>query len=184
MQHANDDIQKYWKALREDGEPAALKFLFDHFYGMLFSYAAKLLRRDALAKDALQNTFADLWQYRSRLSPDVAVKPYLIRAVRNHCAKLLRKHGPFAEIETLGQLLCFEPEELKLAGNTALQKKKLADALNSLSPRQREIVFLKYYEGLSYREIAEVLDINYQSVVNHAHKAILRMRERNDLNFF
>ncbi|MCO6476314.1 MAG: sigma-70 family RNA polymerase sigma factor [Phaeodactylibacter sp.] len=183
MQHAND-IQKNWRALRENGDPAALKFLFDHFYSPLFAYAVKLLQREALAKDALQNTFADLWQYRRRLSSDVVVRAYLFRAVRNHCCRLLRKQDSFVEIDRLGQQLAFEPEELQLKDAHLRQKQMVARALNNLSPRQREIIFLKYYENLSYQEIAEVIDINYQSVINHAHKAILKLRERNDLNFF
>lgn len=183
MQHAND-IQKNWKALRQEGAPAALKFFFDHFYEPLYGYAMKLLGREALAKDALQNTFADLWQYRKSLSPEVIVKAYLFRAVRNHCTRLIQKNQPYQKVEALCQQLSFDPEELILEDTSMLQKKKIAEALNKLSPRQKEILYLKYYENLSYQEIAEVSAINYQSVVNHAHKAIRKLREREDLKFF
>ncbi len=179
-----DDIHKNWKTLREHGSPAALKFLFRHFYDPLFHYAARVLQREDLAKDAIQNTFADLWHYRSRLSPDVAVRAYLFRAVRNHCARLFQKHRPHQKVERLAQQLSFEPEELKLKEAPPPLKIKITEALNRLSPRQREIIYLKYYENLSYQEIAEVLQINYQSVVNHAHKAILRLRQEDALNFF
>ncbi len=184
MQKASGDIERHWKGLCEDGEPQALQALFFLFYDDLFAYTFRLLKTSDLARDAIQNAFADLWQYRHKLAADAVVKAYLFRAVRNHAIKLLRAQRPTIPVEDIEHQLFFEPEELQLESATHLQKQKITTLLNDLSPRQREILYLKFYDNLSYQEIAEVLDINYQSVVNHAHKAILKLRQHKDLKFF
>ena len=56
------------------------------------------------------------------------------------------------------------------------QKQMLQDALENLPTRQKEILFLKYYNGMSYEEIEEILSINYQSIRNHIYRALERLR--------
>jgi RNA polymerase sigma factor (sigma-70 family) len=69
-------------------------------------------------------------------------------------------------------------EELMIHFETDREKKsQLALALQSLSERQKEAVYLKFYDGLSNTEIAEVMQINVQSVYNHVSEAIAEMQE-------
>lgn len=56
-------------------------------------------------------------------------------------------------------------------------RKYLARLLNSLTGRQKEIVYLRYYEDLSYQEISELLSINFQSVANHLQRAFETLRK-------
>ena len=177
MQHPCD-IEEIWASLlQNDSAESALEQLFQLFYDDLFAYACKLLGQGASAQDAIQNTFADLWYYRRRLQPDVAVRAYLFRSVRNHSVNILQKQPSALPIEAIAGQLRFEAAELVLHDADAAQKYALVQALNGLSPRQREILFLKFYDNLDYAEIAAILEINYQSVVNHAHLAIRRLRE-------
>ena len=53
---------------------------------------------------------------------------------------------------------------------------KLMECVNSLPNRQKEAIFLKYYEGLTYEEIENVMSLNYQSVVNLIHKGINNLK--------
>ncbi|GJM31619.1 MAG: DNA-directed RNA polymerase sigma-70 factor [Saprospiraceae bacterium] len=184
MLKSSANIKKHWETLCQEGKPEALQALFDHFHDDLYAYTTRLLNSSSLAKDAIQNTFADLWQYRNRLAQETVVKAYLFRATRNHAIKLLRKNRPTVNLEDIAQQLHFEPEELYLEEASLLQKQKITAILNTLSPRQREILYLKFYDNLDYQEIAQVLEINYQSVVNHAHKAIQRLRNNKELRFF
>lgn len=178
-------FEQKWQDLRERGDPAALAFFFHQFYDELYFYCLKLSEEPSLAKDAVQNTFVDIWAYRLSLSPVSSPRLYFFRAVRNHCIKLLQKNNPRLDLESVAEQMTFQPEELEFDNAPNPIKTQLARALNELSPRQREIIYLKFYDNLEYREIAEVLQINYQSVVNHAHKAIIRLRQCDGLkNFF
>src|SRR5690625_7520840 len=56
------------------------------------------------------------------------------------------------------------------------QKQDLRDALDLLPERQKEVLFLKYYNGMSYDEIEEILAINYQSIRNHIYRALQKLR--------
>lgn len=53
---------------------------------------------------------------------------------------------------------------------------KLKSLLTSLPKRQQAVIFLKFYEGLSIEEIAEIMDMNRQSVSNLLHRAILNLK--------
>jgi RNA polymerase sigma-70 factor (ECF subfamily) len=61
------------------------------------------------------------------------------------------------------------------------QQNALFKELNTLSPRQKEIVYLKFYNELSYQEIAEVTSLNYQSVRNYMHQALMALRKKKSL---
>ena len=59
----------------------------------------------------------------------------------------------------------------------AEKQEMLASLLNELTPRQKEIIYLRYYNGLDNEEISEVLNISYQVVHNTLYKAFKRLRE-------
>ena len=72
----------------------------------------------------------------------------------------------------------FTPEEmLTHQESESFKTKNLAALLNKLPKRQREVIYLKYYYNLNTKQISEVMEVNYQSVVNFMHKAIKRLRE-------
>ena len=80
--------------------------------------------------------------------------------------------------------LRIDPVELKLKDYGKELKTSIQSSLAELSPRQREILYLKYYNNLDYIQISEVLEINYQSVINHVYKAIKKLRKSKILQFY
>ena len=72
----------------------------------------------------------------------------------------------------------FSSEELKIKQEfTAIRLALLTKLLNALSLREKEVVYLKYYSGLKTTEIAEVMEISYQSVLNTLQKAFVKLRK-------
>jgi RNA polymerase sigma factor (sigma-70 family) len=68
-------------------------------------------------------------------------------------------------------------EDILINEETNIQlQQQIARILNGLPKRQREILFLKYYDGWSYGQISEISGIKYQSVVNHVHRAVTQIR--------
>ncbi len=169
--------QNLWEAMLQ-GDLTALEQLYAHFHADLYHYALKLTEQVDLAEDAVQDVFVDLWNYRKQLPLVNAPKFYLIRSVRNQCLKLIKKQNRFTDLDNASPFeILIRPEELQLKDNSEATKNALAIAMAALSPRQREIMYLKFYNNLDYEELAEVLDINYQSVVNHIHKAMIKLRK-------
>ena len=73
----------------------------------------------------------------------------------------------------------FSAEELMIEQEiVCFKQKSIVKLLNELSSRQKEVLYLKYYSDLSIDEIANVLEINYQSVLNLIHKGIKKLREK------
>src|SRR5699024_11598745 len=71
----------------------------------------------------------------------------------------------------------FSKEDLMIHYEIAEEKKgQLVQAINQLNSRQKEALFLRYYHGLTNREIADVMKINHQSVKNNLYRALKNVR--------
>jgi len=169
-----------WDQLRE-GRQSALKEIYNAYFDVLINYGMRMSARHELVEDSVQELFVDLWNMRSGLSPTDSVKNYLICSYRR---KLIRKLkiGPEQTDETiLNNQESPEPDFLNFliqdedAG--ALQR-KLAAAMDTLSSRQKEAIFLKYNEGMDYDQLCEAMDLKYQSVRNLISTGIARLREQ------
>lgn len=175
------DDTHLWKGVL-NGDRRALSQLFKRFYPPLFNYGLKLYAREELVKDSIQELFYTIWEKRNQLSDVEYVRSYIyssfrrtvfrqaeIESVRNKRDKAYSEES-FRELVNKEQLMILN--ELKRE-----QKRKLQNALQTLSKRQKEAVFLKFQNGLSNQEIALVMDVNKQSVYNYIHRAIAALQE-------
>ena len=170
-----------WQALQQ-GDEQALKTLYDRYRDPLYQYAVKITGNAEVALGELQNLFVQLWQSRHKLSEARSVKAYLFISLRRLLFHQMQRERRYKfqmqQWTVLGTDITFSPEEILIFDERAqLKKEYVAQLLNTLTPRQREIIYLKYYEGLSLQEIADTLTINYQSVVNHLNRAFLKLKE-------
>ena len=164
-----------WKHFRS-GDRKALAAIFNEHYDSLYYYGKKLVQDEDLVKDSIQNLFLKVWTTRHKLMAIRFVRPYLLKALRRHIADQViaqnRKnilhghfHGDFQ--------ITFSHEDFLIALQTSHeQSEALARSLNSLAARQREAIFLKFYEDLDYARIAEVMALNVQSVRNLIHQSL------------
>lgn len=180
----SDSRQKKISIRLQQGDLHALELIYQEFHAELFFYALKLTGQRSMAEDAVQDTFVNVWRYRKKLGPVKSLRFYLFRSLRHRSIKLLKSQHRFTWLGGSPHLaITIEPEELRLNDESEEVKARVKKALLLLSSRQREIVFLKFYENLTYNEIADLLDINYQSVVNHVHQAIQKLRKSNTLKY-
>ena len=170
-----------WIQFRE-GEKNALGSLFELYYDDLYAYGMKLTGNEELVRDSIQDLFVKLWESRNRIKTVKQVKPYLIRAFRNLTIdqSRLAEKVPIqnVSISELPELLYFEPEDFKTEAEFAQdQISKLLNALNELPPRVREAVYLRYFTGLNYDELATVMNVTVQSARNLIHQGIKSLKE-------
>ena len=122
-----------------------------------------------------------LWDRKEYLGEVRSVKAYLLASLRRKILKTLNLERKTESIDYLqdvpipGVQMSIE-ESIILKELKDHQKQMLQDALENLPTRQKEILFLKYYNGMSYEEIEEILSINYQSIRNHIYRALERLR--------
>lgn len=170
-----------WKSYRE-GDKQALGTLAERYYRTLRRYGLKFMIDEAAVEDCIQDLFLQLWQNRLQINDTTSVKHYLFKSLRSHVIQYLRveKHFSHQELDWDSSL----PEEID--AETLLIQEEVAQfqvnelkrQLQTLPAREREALYLKYYENLSVAEIAEMMNVNRQSVSNFLQKALSKLRSR------
>ena len=171
--------QKQWR-LFLTGDEQALSAIFRTYHDDLFNYGMKLAGNTEIVKDSIQEMFLKLWRNRRSLSETSKIKPYLFKALRRHIEDYLAIYNRYYFTDK--PLLEFEVQistEDFIINNQVSEEnqKKVLEVLKQLSPRQREAIYLRYFENLEFENIALVMDMNVQSVRNTLHRAMQTLRE-------
>ena len=163
------------------GDKAALSDIFLRFYDDLLRYGLRLTGNDNLVKDAIQDLFLKLWKNRSNLRSLDNLKPYLFKSLRHHIIDSLGLLKPSLPIENDFEHpfeIVYSAEDFVINEQvTEETRAKVIRALNRLKPRQREAIYLRYFEELDFETIAMIMDINVQSVRNTLHRGMNVMRD-------
>ncbi|MEH0152528.1 sigma-70 family RNA polymerase sigma factor [Limibacter armeniacum] len=176
----NKTDQEIWGKLRE-GDKEAFEFIFKSYYPVLMGYGVKISKDEALTKDTVQELFCKLWNNRVKLSDVRSIESYLLRSMRNNIIRALSKDGKLVDIDENQPTEVAQSHEKEMINEEQSESlsKNISLAMDKLSGRQREAVYLKYYKGLSYEEISEIMGLQYQSVRNVIHRAINVLRKEN-----
>jgi len=170
-----------WKALKENKEDA-LNIIYKTHYQSLYNYGRKFANDDEFIRDMVQETFYDIIRLKNNLSDTDNIRFYLLRSLRNKIVKELKKLVVREKYHLEIKKINFEPyftveNSLIFKENRKSIREKLANALNSLTERQKEAIYLKYYHNLDYEEICEIMSINYQSARTLIYKAIKDIKD-------
>ena len=169
-----------WNQLRS-GDEEAFSLLFERYYSPLVNYGKTLMSESDIVKDCVQDVFVNIWSYRYKLNDAIAVRAYLLSCVRKRIARYHEREHIFSkvkDVDSLDFLFEFSIEEQLIADETmAIKVQQLNRLINHLPTRQKEALYLRYHQGLSVEQGAEVLNMNYQSTKNLLHRAILQLRK-------
>ncbi|AXE21529.1 hypothetical protein DR864_13535 [Runella rosea] len=176
----HNEEELLWQRFKE-GDSGALGQLSRSHYRALFNYAAKFTKDREIVRDCIQDLFLELWERREHLTETPFVRIYLIKSLRNNLFRKLRQERWMLESEDLDEDLPFSDHtsaESTLIESELFQENagKIKVVLAKLPKRQQEIIFLKFYEGLSNDQIAEILTMNRQSVANLLHRALTSLK--------
>ncbi|WP_026898213.1 RNA polymerase sigma factor [Daejeonella oryzae] len=176
----NDKSLEYqlWASFKS-GDKAAFKAIYYKYYILLFRFGLKTSTDEDLVEDCLQDLFLKLWNNRENLADVVSIKHYLFRALKHTLYDALKKAGrtyrgvdlPIEESE-----VSIEEKLINDQSGTEINQ-HLHTALKHLSKRQKQVVVLYYFEGLSYKQIAEIIPIKYQAIRNCVHEAVKVLRK-------
>ncbi len=174
------DNETLWENLR-NGQQKAIEDLYRFNYQVLYSYSLKICRDKELSKDCVQELFVSLWEKRDKLGKVTKVRPYLLQSIWHLVIRKLKKQNKNVgldendryDIEVVFpcEKHMIEDQEKKISENVLL------NAIETLSTRQKQIIFMQYYEGLTIDEIRQITELKYQSIKNLTHRAMLALRE-------
>lgn len=168
---ADEDL---WMDFRE-GDVQAYEFIFKKHYNLLYNYGLKISRSKEETRDCIQQLFAGLWESRQRLASSNSIRSYLLASLRRMILRRLNDKYRFVNIEDIGNEFHVEVSaELKFIKNQAEkeQVKLLWDAIQNLPDRQKEALYLKYYDDHSFSEVAHVMGITTRGVYKLIYKAL------------
>lgn len=174
-----------WASLKS-GDLKAFSTLYKVYYPLLHNYGLKISNNNtALTEDCLQDFFLYIYQHRENLADLNSIKPYLYVSFRRSLFREMKKKSKKVNLDNAENFFVemnFSAEDVMIQQEIdAFKQTRVVKLLNDLPNRQKEVLYLKYYSDLSIDEIAKVLEINYQSVLNLIHKGIKKMRESTSL---
>ncbi|MCZ4223148.1 RNA polymerase sigma factor [Pedobacter rhodius] len=177
----NEASNMEWNAFKK-GDWEAYKQLYNSHFKILNNYGYKFTRDSSMIEDAVHDLFVNLWNKREQLANPVSVKNYLYKSLRNLLFRKLDKQQRFVNIESdedypFNFEVSFDTILIENESEKALQR-KIKEAVQSLPARQQEIIYLKFYENLSYEEIADIMNLNINSAYKLLYKAVGKLQEK------
>lgn len=167
-----------WESFK-GGDKESFRTLFRKYYSSLYLYGYKITQDKQLLEDCIQDLFTELWLSSSKTQVK-SVKAYLLKSLQYKVIKGLQKRSRLmlsqddpnnSEFQISHDNTMIVREDQEQNGH------KIKTAMGQLSRRQQEIVYLRFFQSLSYEEISEVMDINYQVARNLLYQSIKALRK-------
>ncbi|MFH5834343.1 RNA polymerase sigma-70 factor [Halalkalibaculum sp. DA3122] len=174
-------LEKQWvRRVREQGDRSAFKKIFRAYYKRLHGFARSYVGSVEEAEDIVQEVFLNIWAQRESWDPPGTVKSYLFTAVKNKALNVIRHQRVIDETEDeVAQRFeeLKETDDSKSDAEIRKLRQDIEEGINQLPPRCRQIFLLNRRSGLTYAEIAEVLDLSIGTVNTQMGRALKRLRD-------
>jgi len=168
-----------WDSFRE-GNSKALELIYEENYSPLFYYALKFTNDRDLIQDLIQELFVELINSGKKLSRTNNIRVYLLKALRNkirfQLARTARRQSRPADYAEFNLLDSVEARLIKKETDETIQN-RITSAVKKLSPKQQEVIYLRFYHDMPFTEIAGLFEVNVQTVRNLLTRAITQLKE-------
>jgi RNA polymerase sigma-70 factor (ECF subfamily) len=170
-----------WQAF-VSGEEDAFGYVYHQYAPLLYHYGRHILKNRQLVEDCIHDLFVYLDQHRTTLGATSSIKYYLFRALRRRITETVALQDRFSGTPGPSEGYDFgivsSPEAQLIACQSAqFRHEELIKALNQLPRRQREVLYLLYFNELSYQEIASIMSLEVRTVYNQVHNALQTMKK-------
>lgn len=170
------DLELYNKT--QSGDKVSFKVLFDKYYSQLTQTAYLFVKDSDIAEEIVQEFFIKLWIKKNEININSSVKSYLFQSIRFRSINYIRDHKRIAsenfELELINDSIENQFEDF----DYDIIKNKLVAAIDSLPEKCKIIFLLSREESLTYKQIAEKLDISQKTVENQIGIALKKLREK------
>lgn len=173
-----DESYIKWKLFLE-GDDQAYSWIYTHYIQVLYNYGLQITPDSEIVKDCIQDVFVKIYKAKKKLTVPQNPKVYLmialkitsiILSIKNDC-----KNYAFSLYQT---------EEQLTVKNEFIDQEARHEEMNNikrmmkiLTPRQREVIYYRFIEELSYDDICQIMGLNYQSAYNLLQRSLQKIRE-------
>lgn len=163
-------------------EPEALNAFFDTFFPRVYGYVANTLRDRYLAEDLTQEAFIRIHKNIDKLDPKRDPAPWVFTIVSNILRDFWRSREHKmstreVDLEVVREKKSSGSPDPELSLERRESEEAIREALEHLSPNDREVILLRDYEGLGTSEIAGILSISQDAVRQRHSRAVGRLGE-------
>jgi len=174
----SEDIN-LWEAFLA-GEREAFESIYTRHYKSLYEYGMRKLQNEELVRDYVHDLFVKLWMNRKTTGSTDNIRYYLLASFRNFIINQSTKKSNLNYVDMeeaeVFQINFNAEAELARLDQVDEQAQKVLQALNQLSPRQKEVLYLRYFEELEFKEIADMMDISVKGVYKLNSRALETLR--------
>lgn len=179
MDHKQEQHILLWNAFKK-GDWDAYTSLYHNYYRLLNNYCYKFTKDVNLIEDAIHDLFTTLWTSRGNLGNPLSVKNYLYKSIRNILFRKIKTESRFFDLQENDESIPFVvsyDHQLILGEEEKRLREIIQEVLHKLPARQQEIIYLRFYDGLSYEEIADIMCINVSSAYKLLYKALSNLQQ-------
>lgn len=170
--------------MRENNQPYSdqsvsdnYRKLYTRYYPKLYNYGRKFTTDVTLIEDSIQDIFLDYWKRKDMHGQPAAINSYLFSAFRYSLFKKINRERRLIALSGDNDDPDFSADHFISQANTAPDmERQIQAALRQLTARQREALFLRFYEGLSYEEIAVVMSLSVKASYKLMARGLLQLK--------
>jgi len=174
------DEARLWQDFK-NGSEEAYALIYRQYSALLYNYGNHIHRDPELVKDCIQELFVELWDRRSFLSDTDSIRYYLFRCLKRKITDELIARKKFSDEDVSERSFAFVlPHDATLIHRQLSdeQKRHLLEEVNKLSARQREAIYLLFYQELTYPEVASIMSLKVKTVYNLIYNGLEVLRKQ------
>lgn len=175
--HLQADIS-LWTRLR-NGDLEALREIYERNIQSVYNYGCRFTTDEHLVKDCIHEIFIDIFRNRKNLGDTDNIRLYLFKSVKRKiiwALKYSRKNEPVTREYNFFISAASHEDKIIMEESSKIIHLRLNNAISGLSPRQKEVIFLRYMEEMSYSDICRLMEMEYQSARNLVSSAIKKLQ--------
>jgi RNA polymerase sigma-70 factor (ECF subfamily) len=174
-----EDTEAVWIKQAQAGEQGAFTRLVEAYQTPVYNLAYRMLGNSVEAENAAQETFIRMYTKLDTYDPERKFSSWLLAIASHYCVDLLRRRRMnYLSLDDLPPMVelsmpkSAQPEQIVVREQDASAVQKLLEAL---PPNYRTPVVLRYWYDMSYREIADAMDVTESTIKTRLHRARARL---------
>jgi RNA polymerase sigma-70 factor, ECF subfamily len=160
------------------GDEEAFRVLYDRAAGQVLGTVRRILRDPAQSEEVMQEVLLEVWRTAARYDPEAgSAAAWIMTLAHRRAVDRVRSEHSAARRELRAAVLTVDYDQVTEAVETSLDHERVRRCLTSLTDLQREAVTLAYYQGYTYREVAELLGVAVGTVKTRMRDGLIRLRD-------
>jgi len=160
-------------------DQAAFERLYEATRAKLFGVALRILRRQDLAEEVVQEAYVKIWNSAGQFNPGVASPiTWMVSIARNRAIDVVRKRGELSiEEEPAAMTVASDTPDPLARREMSDELKRILDCVGRLDPERQKLVLLAYYNGWSREQLAEKFDTPLNTIKTWLRRSMIDIRE-------